>query len=126
MKLIYLASPYSHKDPAVRAFRAEQAVRYAGWLIEEGFMVFSPIAHTHPIAEVADVPTDWEYWQEYDRRMIDACDELMVIDMVGLKESTGVKAEVAYAAETGKPSVMVGMNEEWKLEFSPIPEELND
>ena len=87
-------------------------------------MVFSPIAHTHPIADIADVPTDWEYWAEYDKRMIDACDELMAIDLKGVLESTGVRAEVAYAAETGKPAVMVGMNEEWKLEFSPIPEGL--
>ena len=45
MSFIYLATPYSHKDPQVRQNRYEHACKVAGKLMEEGNLVFCPIAH---------------------------------------------------------------------------------
>lgn len=101
--LIYLASPYSHPDPAVRAARFEAVCRVAGRLMAEGRFVFSLIAHTHPIAEVCALPLDFTYWAAYDRRMLEACDALAVLCLEGWQESVGVAAELALAAELGKP-----------------------
>lgn len=47
--MIYLASPYSHPDPAVEELRFEAACEAACKLMQQGHHVFSPIAHTHPV-----------------------------------------------------------------------------
>jgi hypothetical protein len=41
--MIYLASPFTHDDPAVRQQRFEAACRAAAILISQGKTVFSPI-----------------------------------------------------------------------------------
>jgi hypothetical protein len=48
--MIYLASPYSHPDPAVREARFREACRAAAKLMRLGQPAFSPIVHGHPIA----------------------------------------------------------------------------
>lgn len=54
--MIYLASPYSHADPAVQRHRYKEAQRATAEMMIEGRVVFSPIAHSHPIAERFDLP----------------------------------------------------------------------
>jgi len=100
--LVYLASPYSHPDPAIRQARYQAACRAAAWLIGQGHLVFSPIAHSHGIAQQG-LPGDWEFWQRHDRRMLEACDRLVVLTLPGWRESRGVQAEVAIARKLGKP-----------------------
>jgi hypothetical protein len=102
-KLIYLASPYSDPSADCRRRRFEAACQASARLIRGGDMVFSPIAHTHPIAEAAELPLGWEFWAEYDRRMLAACDELVILQLPGWAESRGVRAEWAIARELGKP-----------------------
>lgn len=101
-KLIYLASPYSHPDYTVRIYRFTQVCSKAAQLMSHGLLVFSPIAHTHPIALGGNLPLGWEYWDEFDRRMIAACDELWVYMLPGWTESVGVGAEIKIANEMGK------------------------
>ena len=100
--LVYLASPYSHPDPAVRQARYQAACRAAAWLIGQGHLVFSPIAHSHAIAQHG-LPVDWGFWEEQDRRLLAACDELWVLMLDGWEDSRGVQAEVAIARKLGKP-----------------------
>ena len=64
--MIYLASPYSHPDPAVRERRFRAACSAAAFLLQAGHAVFSPIAHGHVLAEHG-LPTDWSFWQRFDR-----------------------------------------------------------
>jgi nucleoside 2-deoxyribosyltransferase len=101
--LVYLASPYSSPSPEVRESRFHAACRAAAQLMAGGAFVFSPIAHTHPIALAGDLPKGWDWWREYDRRMLAACDEVAVLCIDGWRESVGVQGEIAIAAETGKP-----------------------
>lgn len=101
-KLIYLASPYSHEDHVVECLRFQAACSAAGRLMREGHFIFSPIAHSHPIAIVESLPGGIEYWREYDRRWIDACDELWVLCIDGWEESKGVTWEIDYALSTEK------------------------
>lgn len=101
MKLIYLASPYSHPDPKVVEQRYLAAVEKAAELIKAGFMVFSPIAHTHPIAVRHKLPGEFDYWEAYDRRMISHCDLLYILTIPGWRESRGVQAEIQIARDLG-------------------------
>lgn len=101
--LVYLASPYSDPDHAVMEARFEAVCREAAVWMGRGVHVFSPIAHTHPIAVRGDLPKDWTFWEQYDRVMLAAASELWVLTLDGHERSRGVAAEVAIAGELGIP-----------------------
>ena len=100
--LIYLASPYSHDDPDVRQDRFNAVCLKAAELMLKGYFVFSPIAHTHPIALASDLPKGFDYWQEYNEKMIGLCDKVFVYRLDGWEESEGIAGEIEYAKELGK------------------------
>lgn len=102
--MIYLASPYSHSDPVMRHARFDRICRIAARLMKQGHHVFSPIAHTHPIAMAGDLPTGWDYWQEYDRQILAACSELWICTMNGWRHSNGVKGEILLFK--GRPKLL--------------------
>lgn len=99
--LIYLACPYSDKEPSVREARFKAVNRAAGKLMKEGNYVFSPISHTHPIAEECSLPKEWEYWEGYDRRCLNGCQKFIVLKLPGWDVSEGVNGEIAIAKELG-------------------------
>ena len=100
--MIYLASPYSHPDQAVERQRFDAVCQAAAALMRRGLAVFSPIAHSHAIARFG-LPTDWAFWQRYDRAFLAWCDELWVLTLPGWEQSAGVRAEMEIAREMGKP-----------------------
>lgn len=102
MTKIYLACPYSHDDPKVREERFKLVNCTAGILMQEGNVVFSPISHTHPIAEAGNLPKGWGFWREQDLPFIAWCDELHVLMLNGWAESNGVTTEILLATATGK------------------------
>lgn len=99
--MIYLASPYSHEEPRVVEDRVEAVRRCVLSLLRRGDIVFSPIAYSHQFA--ASMGGDWDSWSKFDRALIDAARELWVLMLPGWSVSVGVKAEVDYAVQTGKP-----------------------
>ena len=100
-KLIYLASPYTHKDTSITEKRFQEAVVCCGWLLtnRRGCYFYSPIAHTHPIAQKCKLPIEWAFWEAFDRCTISRCDEVWVLCIPGFSISTGVKAECKIAVE---------------------------
>lgn len=104
---IYLATPYSHPDREVRLDRFEAVNEAAAKLMETGNTVYSPISHTHPIAEAGNLPLGWDYWERVDRAFIEWADAIYVLRLVGWEESKGVKAEIAIAEELGKPVAFI-------------------
>jgi hypothetical protein len=100
-RLIYLACPYSHPEAEVRLKRFNAVNRLAARLMRAGVLIFSPISHTHPIAEHG-LPKGWDFWGRYDRRMLGICDELLVYCLDGWDTSVGVAAEVEAANAAGK------------------------
>lgn len=110
-KLIYLAAPYTyHKrthNPLlafyywirginIRWFRFESVNKAASIIFKSGNFVFSPISHTRPIAKYG-LPSDFKFYETYDKMMISKCDELWVLTIEGWSESIGVTAEIAEA-----------------------------
>jgi len=102
--VIYLASPYSHADAEVEADRFRQVCAKTAEIMRSGRMVFSPIAHSHPVMKHSDggVGGDWESWARFDVWFIARCDELWVLMLDGYEESVGVQKEVYYAKSIGK------------------------
>lgn len=99
---VYLACPYSHDEDAVQEARFHQANRAAGVLMKLGYIVYSSISHSRPIALEVDMPHGWSFWERIDRVFVEWCDALIVLDIDGWKESVGVQAEIAYAQELEK------------------------
>ena len=97
--MIYLASPYSHQKRLVRFARFMAVCSHAAEMMQEGALVFSPIAHGHPIAEPFDVDLPGDYWPRHNRATIYACEALHVLRLPGWKESEGIKREVEVAQE---------------------------
>ena len=100
--VIYLAAPYSHPDPAVREERYRQTCWHAVRLMREGRLVYSPIVHSHPLAQLG-LPGDWPFWAEHNREMLGASSRLVVLALDGWQESQGVAAEVEIARELELP-----------------------
>ena len=109
--LMYLACPYSHPDFDVRKRRFNEANRYAAKLFTNGYMVFSPISHTHPIAAYG-LPGDWKFWEAFDRVMLERCEAMIVLCLDGWKESKGVQAEIEIMREMKKPIAYVNPEEQ--------------
>lgn len=102
-RLIYLASPYSHPDPAVQEQRFEAVAREAARMMAEGQFVYSPIAHTHPIAKFGELPKGFDFWEAYDAHLISLCTELVVLKLEGWDQSKGVAAEIKIAQALNIP-----------------------
>jgi len=100
--MIYLASPYSHPDLAVRQQRFDAACRAAAALLLAGHAVYSPIVYGHPLVQHG-LPVDWSFWQRWGRELLTRCDEVIVLQLDGWIDSVGVQAEIALARTLGKP-----------------------
>ena len=100
--MIYLASPYSDPDPAIQEQRFQYACAAAAELMRRGMLVFSPIAHTHPIAQYG-LPKDWEFWKKYDEAFLEVCTKIIVLTIPGWSKSVGVQAEIEICKRAGKP-----------------------
>jgi len=124
MSYIYLASPYSHPDPAVRQKRYEDVLEITAKLSKIGYVVFSPIVHSHPMSVHHDMPGDWAFWSKIDYKFIDACREIWVLDMDGWDKSVGIKAEMEYAKSIGKMVSIYGLAHPMDQEYDDFPLEI--
>jgi hypothetical protein len=101
--IVYLATPYSHPERVVRLQRFEKVNAVAARLMRDGMHIFSPISHTHPIAEAGDLPLGFDFWQKYDTAFLNNCCKLIVLRLDGWEKSVGVTAEIEIAKSLGLP-----------------------
>ena len=106
-KKIYLAIPYNDSKDGIRWERFKKANEVAAALMRRGHCVFSPISHSHPIAEQCDLPKGYDFWRSWNKPFVEWCDELHVVTIDGWKESTGVQDEIRMAEEMGKKVVLI-------------------
>jgi nucleoside 2-deoxyribosyltransferase len=105
-RIIYLACPYTHPDSAIREQRFQIATKSAAALIKMGHIVFSPLTMTHPIdvvlaGEAATLGSD--YWVNFDEAFMDMCSEMIVLQIDGWDQSSGIRREVQYFTNNNKP-----------------------
>lgn len=101
--MVYLATPYSKFHGGIEsAFR--YAAKVAALLIRHQVNVYSPIAHTHPIAIHGGLdPLNHELWLRFDRTMMERSDALLVAMMTGWRESHGIRMEMGFFESANKP-----------------------
>jgi len=107
---IYLASPYTHPDPAVREERFRAVCRAAARMMREGLAVFSPVAHSHPVEIESGEVQSGSFWKKQDVPLLRHADALYVLMLDGWGESSGIKWEVEMAENLNIPVQYV---EEW-------------
>ena len=99
---IYLASPYSHRDPAVRQMRYDLACAAAAKIMARGYRVFSPIAHSHSVGVYLPehLLLDFDFWMRQDLCYISDWADIVVILMLdGWNQSRGVQREMEFCQE---------------------------
>ena len=101
--LAYLATPYSKWKLGPEAAFIE-ASKLAARLLVSGVKVYSPIAHTHPLAYYGGLDLlDLSIWLPFDEAMMERCDVLIVAHMDGWQESKGIAHEIEFFKRAEKP-----------------------
>lgn len=103
---IYLAIPYTF-NPELSQKIANQI---AADLMTQGHVVFSPISHSHGIADHLpdNLRTDSHWWMDQDLPFVEWADELHLV-CIGefghelIEQSKGVQMEIAHAKLHHKP-----------------------
>ena len=115
MSYWYLATPYSKYPSGIEA-AFEMACRAVAPLIRAGVPVFSPIAHTHPVAMHGRIdPLDHSIWLPADAPMMQAAHGLIVYRAESWERSYGIGEEIKAFQAAGKPIHY--------LDPGPIPDE---
>ncbi len=109
MRLIYLGSPYSHKEEDVRRQRvidaAEVLAHYA--TVGKNLCLYSPIVHWSTVAFAHDLPHDLDFWMQQDFHMIRLSTALWVLTSEGWEESFGLNQEIEFAESIGRETFYV-------------------
>jgi len=99
--MIYIASPYTHKNKKVMQNRYEAVCAFCAQATLTENFVYSPIAHWHPIAIKHLLPRNAEWWKEYNEHFLALASELWVLKLGGWMESEGILREVKFAKARG-------------------------
>ena len=97
--MLYIASPYRHDDADVRAERFKKVYKYTDYLLQEGFVVYSPIVYTLPLERNAINPRYG--WLHHNLRVLTRCTRMQVLCLDGWRDSEGVHEELMVAWEKG-------------------------
>lgn len=107
---VYLASPYSHPFKSVREARVAAVQQKAVQLMEEGYNVFCPIAHTYPLEGLVKVDKH-DFWMKQDIAILQYAQKLFVLCLPGWLSSSGVTEEIKYARDHGIPVAYLAVAE---------------
>lgn len=101
--LVYVGTPYSRYPGGIEPAFVD-AAKLTARLMSEGLKVYSPIAHTHPLAIYGGLdPFDHSIWLPFDAAMMEKSDAMIVAMMAGWESSFGIRHEIQVFVEAGKP-----------------------
>lgn len=101
--LVYLGTPYTKFPGGITCAFAEAAA-LAAKLVHLGIRVYSPIAHTHPLAIYGNLdPLDHRIWLPFDTAMMVKSDAMLVGMLPTWDDSYGVNFEIEKFTLMRKP-----------------------
>lgn len=102
MSYYYVATPYSAYPAGIDAAFHDACTATAEF-IKRGIPVYSPIAHTHPVALAGGMdPLDHTIWLPADQPFMDAARGLIVVQMDGWDKSKGIAFEIEAFEKVSK------------------------
>ena len=118
MKLVYLAIPYSYNPE--ESFKIANAV--AADLMSQGYAVFSPVSHSHPISFELhpDLQLDHDFWMNQDLPILTKCEEMFVVNVDAIfgpcliEKSRGLQREILTAKENNIPITYITYGTDWQ------------
>lgn len=109
----YLASPYTKFARGQEAAFSE-AAEAAAKLMAAGLVVYSPIAHSHPVATYGGLTSvdalDGAFWLRQNEPMMQKMDGLIVLKLPGWEESEGVQIEIDFFRRNKKPVIFADVS----------------
>lgn len=105
--MIYIASPYSHPDENIRINRFKKVSLYVADLVSKGYLAISPITYGHTLLDYKEMPTDFEFWENFCIGLLSKSDVMYVYKLDGWDTSKGVLNEIKYAENNNIPIVYV-------------------
>ncbi len=109
--LIYVGTPYSKYPDGIEAAFVD-ACKFTARLLREGLNVYSPIAHTHPIALYGKIdPFNHRFWLDVDAALMAKSNAMIVAMMDGWATSVGVHHEIQTFVEVGKPVYLMRVDD---------------
>lgn len=111
-KLIYIGSPYTHKDKRVMKLRFDQITAITAHLVSQGYVVFSPITYGHTLCEFEDMPTDFNFWNEFCLKFLHKSDLFIKVELDGYEDSKGLTEEYTYCINNNIPHYTISPKED--------------
>lgn len=84
-------------------------------LARRQIIVYSPIAHTHPVLQQVEIDGGFDTRKEFDESMIERCDDFLILTVEGWQESVGLNAELAFARTLEKRVAYVLPKHDYKI-----------
>lgn len=114
MSFIYVASPYTHKEPSIRDNRYWKVLHFVAEHTRRGRILYSPIVHCHQMALTYELPGNLAFWKEHNTKLLRHANELWVYTLEGWKESQGVTFEIELANRLHIPIILCDSLPGWK------------
>ena len=112
--LVYFATPYSKYPMGIHMAFVDSCLLTAK-LLRAGVNVYSPIAHTHPIATYGNIdPLSHDIWLNFDNTMLNVSEALIIATgMEGWPDSKGIAYEIDFFKKLNKP-IYYPFDDFWK------------
>ena len=105
--LVYIASPYT-LFPAGQDAAFQEAAMITARLMTIGVKCFSPITHSHPIAQYGCIDAlDHDFWLDADVPFMEAADACCVAMLESWEASDGIAREMDFFHYSRKPVWML-------------------
>ena len=101
--LVYLGTPYTHKNESVMQKRFEVANHATAHLIRSGLHVYSPVSHLHYVTKLGDFPVEWDFWADNCALILSKCCAMVILKQSGWDISVGLNEEYKIAVELEIP-----------------------
>jgi hypothetical protein len=97
--LIYLASPYTSKYQDTMLERLSGALEASATLIKFGINNISPVVYGCSMNVILDIGDDFEVWKSFCFSLLIRCNAIVILQLKGWEESTGIKSELSLFKE---------------------------
>jgi hypothetical protein len=110
LSLYFVSSPYSDPKLEVKAERKNQTTMAVNALLKQGVYAITPLEKLEAVS-YGGLPDNFDFWGKYSLGLLEKCDGMIVLRLPGWDQSTGVKAEIAYAQSRRIPVVHANLED---------------